>query len=597
MKKAKTPGGTGELNDPEQSQSYTKNTEGSGFSAGDDVEDKNLEPPPAPKPVSESTFEFPGGKSGAPNNGAGEDSGETKSASDDSKATKDAGPSQKMLLLAAANEAEYWHDPEGEAYATIKENGGCKTHCKVRSKTFKSWLSWKVYKLFKCAPGSQPLEDTLRVLEARAKFDSKEFETHVRIAGDANTSFLHLADVLGTIKKIDAEGVVAWDAPDGSLKFLTKPGMKKLPVPVVPDDIKDARDTVSNLRNFCNLKDDDDWWLFVTALLSAFRPTGPFVVVVVVGEQGSAKSTLCKILRRLVDPSKAMLRSAPREDRDLWIAANNGWIIVFDNVSRLTQDLSDAICRLATGGGNSYRTLYENDQETLFQAQRLVLLNSIDELTFRGDLLDRAVRLTCIKIDEGKRRTEEEFWRSYEEQEAKILGALLKVLSETLKHLPNVVLSGSPRMADFARFGVAVEKAMGLVDGTFLKAYQTNRDSLVAVALENQLADLIISLDLPIEEKPAELWESLRTAKEFDANRLPKWFPVNPQQLSSQLRRLAPFLRQRGIEVDFSKSGSKRLITIRPAKTGTSSEDGSDPSGASDATKPFSDEAVPPDSS
>lgn len=484
---------------------------------------------------------------------------------------------QKEALLAAAEQIELWHDQEQEAHATILQGTGV-VHCRIRSKTFKSWLCCKVFQDYKCAPGGQPLEDVLRVLEAKAKFHGQKFDTPVRMAGDTNTSYLHLADEAGTIFEISAQGV--GEAVDTSIKFLTKPGMRQLPIPIVPKTIEEATYLLIELRAFCNLQEADDWLLFLTALLSALRPYGPFVVILVVGEQGSAKSTLCKILRLLVDPSVAPLRSAPREERDLWIAARNGWIIVFDNVSEISKDLSDSICRLATGGGNSYRTLFEDDAETLFQAQRLVVLNTIDDLALRGDAVDRSIQLTCQTIDPSKRRAEEEFWATFEPLRAKFLGALLLVLSHVLDHLPNVKLDRSPRMADFARFGVAVEKALGLEDGSFISAYEKNRKGLTAAALETRLAELILELELPIKTSATKLWEQLRRAAGLPVDRAtPKWFPVNGQQLSSELRRLAPSLRQQGIEITFGKSGTRSITLSAIPILGVST----DSSNASDA--------------
>jgi len=60
---------------------------------------------------------------------------------------------------------------------------------------------------------------------------------------------------------------------------------------------------------------DDDWPLLITWLMAALRSTGPFPALVLVGEQGSAKTVLSKILRALVDPNPAPVRTAPREER------------------------------------------------------------------------------------------------------------------------------------------------------------------------------------------------------------------------------------------------------------------------------------------
>src|ERR1019366_2341618 len=120
-----------------------------------------------------------------------------------------------------------------------------------------------------------------------------------------------------------------------------------------------------------------DWVLFVSWLVAAFRPKGPYPVLALFGEQGSAKSTTARVLRALVDPFHAPIRELPQTTRDLMISASRSHMLAFDNISHLDSRLSDALCRLATGGGMAIRTLYKDDEETIFDAQRPVLLNGI----------------------------------------------------------------------------------------------------------------------------------------------------------------------------------------------------------------------------
>ncbi len=140
------------------------------------------------------------------------------------------------------------------------------------------------------------------------------------------------------------------------------------------------------LRRFVNVT-DGAWPLLLAWLVAAMHPSGPFPVLAVYGEQGSAKSTLCRFLRKIVDPNTAPLRADYREPRDLMICANNGWFVALDNLSKLLVWLSDCLCRLSTGGGFSTRTLYENEEETIFAAKRPVMLNCIEEVATRSDLL------------------------------------------------------------------------------------------------------------------------------------------------------------------------------------------------------------------
>ena len=106
-----------------------------------------------------------------------------------------------------------------------------------------------------------------------------------------------------------------------------------------------------------NLADRNDFVLLVAWLLASLRPVGPYPLLAVSGEQGSAKTVLSKLLRALIDPNTASVRALAREQRELSIAANNGHLLAFDNLSVLPAWLSDALCRLASGGSFALRRL------------------------------------------------------------------------------------------------------------------------------------------------------------------------------------------------------------------------------------------------
>jgi hypothetical protein len=142
--------------------------------------------------------------------------------------------------------------------------------------------------------------------------------------------------------------------------------------------------------------------------------------VAVSGEQGPTKTVLPKILRALVDPNPAPVRTAPREERDLFIAANNSHLLAFDNLSDLPAWLSDALCRLASGGSFAVRQLYTDREKVLFQAARPVILNGIEGVITRPDLAERAIFLTLPHLN--RRRPEREIWRDFQVARPYILG-------------------------------------------------------------------------------------------------------------------------------------------------------------------------------
>src|SRR5207253_279153 len=153
------------------------------------------------------------------------------------------------------------------------------------------------------------------------------------------------------------------------VRFRRTRGMLPLPIP-------EPGGRLDTLRDFVNA-DDDGWTLATAWLVGTLRPDRPFPVLGIHGEQGSGKSTQARMLRGLVDPNVADLRSCPRKEHDLVLAAVNGWIVGLDNVSRLPDWLSDALCRLSTGAGFGTRQLYTDADESLFAAKRPILLNGI----------------------------------------------------------------------------------------------------------------------------------------------------------------------------------------------------------------------------
>ncbi|TMA83957.1 MAG: hypothetical protein E6J77_13425 [Deltaproteobacteria bacterium] len=169
------------------------------------------------------------------------------------------------------------------------------------------------------------------------------------------------------------------------------------------------------------------------------------------------------------------------------IAATNGWVVCFDNLEYLPPWISNALCRLATGGGFATRRHYTDDGEMLFEATRPILVNGIEELATRGDLLDRAVLMHLPAISEPHRRAEAGFWEDFRRAWPGLLAALLDALVGALAILPTLTLPGLPRMADFARFGVAVERALAWPPGSFLARYGANREAAHELTLQASL--------------------------------------------------------------------------------------------------------------
>ncbi len=467
---------------------------------------------------------------------------------------------QATILVELAEDAELFQTPEGDAFATVTFNGHFETWA-LKARGFRDWLMRRFYEAEGSAPSSQAVQDALDVLHGRARFEGATHEVHARIAEHEGAIYLDLCDAQWSAVRVTRDG---WQVVNRyPVKIRRARGMLALTEPVKGGQ-------VSRLRDFVNVA-ADDWPLVVAWLVAVYRPGKPFPVLALHGEQGSAKSTTARVLRALVDPNRADLRSEPREERDLMIAAKNGWLIALDNLSRIPIWLSDALCRLATGGGFATRELYANDEEVLFDAKRPILLNGIEELATRSDLLERAIVLNLPSIPEERRRTEAEFRRDFETARPAILGALLDGVSGALRAHDGVRLEKLPRMADFAQWATAAELSLGLTEGAFLAAYTGNRATSNDLALEaSPVAPALLSF-AEAEGRwlgtPSEVLRELNKQVGEDLQRQPGW-PKAANSLSGILKRLAPNLRSAGVNVTRpNRAGRKgsRLIQIENA--------------------------------
>jgi hypothetical protein len=463
-------------------------------------------------------------------------------------------------LIELAQSADLFHTPDSTAYADLDINGHRETW-PIRAKGFRRWLARRFFEVTQGAANSEASQSALNVIEAKAHFDAPERIVHVRTGGLDGKLYLDLSDKEWRAVEIDATGWRVMDNPP--VRFRRAAGMQPLPTPL-PDG------SVEALRSFLNVKSEADFVLVVAWIVACLRDRGPYPVIVLAGEQGSAKSTFSAIVRSLVDPNTAPLRALPREDRDLFIAATNGHVLAFDNVSGLPGWISDTLCRLATGGGFAVRQLYTDQDEVLFDAERPVILNGIEDIVTRPDLADRALFLTLEPIPEDRRRPEAELWAAFEAERPRVLGALLDAVAEGIKQLPHTHLDKLPRMADFALWATACETVFWPA-GTFSAAYCGNRDEAVESVIEADPIAAAVRVFMAMRTERTEPTEWTGTASDLlgalgevvgDRGAKAKTWPDSPRALSGRLRRAATFLRKIGIEMFFAKVGRARTRTI-----------------------------------
>lgn len=430
---------------------------------------------------------------------------------------------------------------------------------RIRSSGFSGYLQRLAYKDDGMVLSGQALNEVLGTLEAHARFDGEERPVYRRVGEKDGVIFIDLGDPTWRAVGITERCWRITDTP--WVMFERPPGMQPLPTPT-------NNGTIDDLRPFVNVETETAFHLVVAWLMGALRPTGPYPILNLSGEQGTGKSGLTRILRSLVDPNIATARTLPRNEEDLLIAAQNSWVLSFDNVSYLKPSFSDALCRLATGGALSKRQLYSDDGETILEAQRPVLLNGIEEIVTQPDLLQRTLLVPLEAILPSERRSELELRAAFDAVKPGIFGALLDGVSTALQNLPTTRLDDPPRMADFALWITAAEPGLGWEQGTVMRAYKNVEWEATQRTLEaSPIAVHLFSVMPPGEKWTGTASQLLNKMEEKMPERKPRpnGWPRNAQKLSSMLSRLQPALRERGLEIERIHTRQARLLRLTRA--------------------------------
>lgn len=461
----------------------------------------------------------------------------------------------KIIVETFLHEARLFHTPRGEAYAVVPM--GDHSECwPLLSGRLKQWVSRIIFEVEEKVVGGQAYRDAVGVLAGIANQDRPQEKIHIRIGHSQEKIYLDLCNTAWEVVEISRDG---WGVLNQSpVNFVRSPGALPLPKPTKGGNLLE-------LRKFLNL-DDEPFILAISWLLGTFHPSGPYPILVLTGEQGTTKSTAAQLLKGLVDPHQLALRTVPREERDLSIAASNAHILIFDNLSSISSWLSDGLCRVATGGGLAVRKLYSGDEEDIFQYCRPLILAGIGGFIYRHDLTDRCIFTELSPIPEAERTPLSLLMAHFEAAKPEILGGLLDAVCMALQNQHTVTYETLPRMADFALWVQAAEPALPWSKDDFIQVYTENRQGIVEQTLEGDLVGSAIRKFM----EPRNGWEGTASdllgvleGLQSDKITTTKEWPKSGRVLSSRLKRSATFLRTIGIDVHFEKTKNARLISIQ----------------------------------
>lgn len=429
-----------------------------------------------------------------------------------------------------------WRTTSGVAHVDFVVNGVAQS-APIKSKRFRNFVRFLASKS-QFLVNDHDLAGVLGYLEGIAEYSQNVYDPAMRVIEAGESLFYDTGRDDMTVVEFGGGG---WRYIKGAPVRFARGQGSLAQVDAVPSKVA-LRD---HLKEFVRAS-PRDLALMEAWLIGAMKPSGPYPILIMNGEQGSAKSTTTRVLARIIDPHAREIREPPSGARDLVAAVHNSFVLAFDNVSRIPPWFSDSLCRLATGtGAIGGRALYTDADEFAFMATRPIILNGIPDFVEREDLADRTLNVSLPAIPPEARRDDDSFWKEFSARLPEILGSLYAAVARAHAEFPNVVLDEAPRMANFARW---VRAGLGKEADVFLQALSEDRKEAAEALIEHsQLAQAVIEFfDKDGDAFVGTLPDLMRKLSMYASGDKDFW-PRTPLQMINAFKRISPVLRKVGI--------------------------------------------------
>lgn len=443
--------------------------------------------------------------------------------------------------------------PLGEAFLRYTTAQTQRT-AKLGSRDTSDFLLSAYYDAFGKTPPEEAIRSARSALGMHARLHGERVEAFLRVGHHGGRLYLDLGDASWSAVMIDP--VTGWkvvDNPDAV--FLRSADMAALPPPATRVGTSDvlARAGFEALCHYVHVGSDEEAYLLWGYLVFCLNPHGPYPHLAFVGGQNTGKTVVTELVRSVVDPMhRSKTRSLPTNARDLAIATRGTYLLAFDNVSHLSDKMSDVLCRLSTGFGHAERRLTTDDEEELFFATRPFLTNGIVDVVEREDL---ASRTFTMHLQRPRNPVDPEtLARQFAQDHPVILAGLLECA--WMAHLTGGMAIGKPatRLLMFERWAATAAFLVGgdLGTATIVNALEENQRNALAEAAG---LDLLVGL-LRALVSASERWSGTMTelreallSRLPDPGRPPSAFPSGPRALSAAMTRKASLFESVGLLV------------------------------------------------
>ncbi len=421
----------------------------------------------------------------------------------------------------------------------------------VDSQRFKSYLRCK-YRELSGESYSYNFYYLIQRKKDEARFNNNVVEPYYRLASNNKTITYFLADILHQYVLINSKG---WKLKKKSKYiFLKRADMQEQVVPVAGGNLQEL------LFPFVNM-DRNSFILFLIYLVQCFFYNSSHFIAIISSGQGSGKSTLTKLIQLLIDPTLVTKALLPASVDELKNHLATNMLVAFDNTKKLSDDFSDILCAATTGATFTKRKLYTDIEMMVLNVRNIIVLNGIDIVPKKTDLLERSLLFELEKITPDRRMTDKKFWSNFKERRAEILGAIFDTISKALKYAKTLDLKETHRMSDAYTDMCAIALALGISLDEFVKIFTENIEKLEQTRSEenyfcNLIKDYLEGNYAKKKGKISELFNAIKPLHAFDA----KYFPKNASHFSRKLSEERGTLEKLGYSFKIEKKKDASYI-------------------------------------
>lgn len=460
------------------------------------------------------------------------------------------------IWLKYLEEFKYFMTQNNEVCAEIDLGEGRSKFILVRSTEFKDIIRYKCYKAQNIVKADK-INNMIDTVEAKARYEKNSIKSFVRI-GEYKGTFYYDLGGDDFVKITDDEYTIVKNTP---ICFLRNDTMLEQYKPEYNEDVD-----IWKLEDFINVKTKDELKLLVINIISYFIPEIPHHILILIGNQGSSKSTVCRMIKKIVDPSTVDIYSYPKSKEDLVLHLNNAYLIPYDNLNRINEEYNDIFCQVATGGNFLKRKLYTDSSLITYSLRRGLILNGINIATEQPDLLDRSIVLHLKTIQNNERKTEKEIFDKFDECIPYFMDHIFETISRAREIYKEIELEELPRMADAVKWSCAISEALGISSEEYLEIYRRNQENInIEIISTNAVADTIIDfMDNKDNWKGSvsNLWELLNGKAFFKGIEKDKTWAKTPSYLSQNLNKIKTNLEKVGIFYEIRNVGTHKEIEV-----------------------------------